>query len=77
MVNQKLISFKIDADLLDQVDSYCQCNDTKRNRVINDFLRIGLSNLSHYMMCRLLAEHCQEYGFDWKSLLNSKGSFDF
>lgn len=77
MVSQKLISLKLDQDLFDQLDSFCNVNETKRNRVINDFIRIGLANLSHYMLCRLVVDHCHEYGFDWRSLLNDDGSFDF
>ena len=77
MVNQKLISLKLDLDLLDQIDSFCSLNKCKRNRVINDYLRIGLANLSHYAVSRLVADHCHEYGFDWQSLLNSSGFLDF
>ena len=46
MVSQKMISFKIDEDLLPMLDMLCDEFGSKRNRMLNCLVRIGVTNLS-------------------------------
>lgn len=47
MVKQKLISLKIDEDLLKSLDALCGEYGCKRNRMINIACKIAVENLSN------------------------------
>ena len=46
MVTQKLISFKVDEELLPHLDSLCAEYGLKRNTMLNVLIRTGVSCLS-------------------------------
>lgn len=57
MVNQKLVSLKIDLDLLVSLDQWCDYFSVKRNRFINDLIRSSLANPSTYQISRIIARY--------------------
>lgn len=46
MVNQKLLSFKLDSDLVAHLDELCDEYGVKRNRMLNLLVRVGVNNMS-------------------------------
>lgn len=46
MINQKLISFKINDTLLPALDSLCVEYDIKRNKMLNALVSVGIAQMS-------------------------------
>lgn len=61
MVNQKLISFKIDSDLLPALDEYCRCVCLKRNSALNIAVRHLVANISTFELTKLIAREYDLY----------------
>lgn len=64
MVNQKAISVKLDVDTLLQLDRGCDFGYIKRNRIINEAVRIYLDTKDTKRRCRLaqsIEEKAAEY----------------
>lgn len=57
MVNQKLISLKIDSNQLDELDRLCLSLGCKRNKLINFAIYMVNSFMTEDFKCRLTKEY--------------------
>ena len=57
MVTQKLISLKVDQQILADFDALCSSIGTNRNNLINFAMKATINNLSSWQMCKLVVAY--------------------